>query len=54
LSKFDELPGVCAASLRVKFEAKFDTLRRSSAQGARWLLANLIKFAVFAIFEQQA
>jgi len=54
LSKFDELPGVCTASLRVKFEAKFDTLRSSPMQGVRGLLANLIKFALFAIFEQQA
>lgn len=37
---------VCGLNL-----AKFDTPRRSSMKGARRLLANLIKFVLFAIFD---
>nr|WP_314997929.1 hypothetical protein [uncultured Campylobacter sp.] len=41
---------VLTASLRVK-KAKFDTPRRLAAPCTRGLLANLIKFALFAIFD---
>ena len=42
---------VLAASLRVLNKAKFDTPRRVAVQGAHGLLANLTKFALFAIFD---
>ena len=42
---------VLAASLRVLNKAKFDTPRRLAVQGAHGLLANLTKFALFAIFD---